>query len=86
MHTNISTLDFLDEITKTWLHVELAKDGPWQTKRTLKEKVNCFFNFYLSGDQNAIDLRGYLTTSDPDDVWVNSLKTKIVPYIHNRLV
>lgn len=84
MNTSITSLDFLDDITKTWLEVQLNKDGPWSIKNTIKEKVNCFLNLYLSGDVTALDLRGFLSDNDDDEVWVNSLTQIILPYIISR--
>lgn len=82
--TTITSLDFLDDITKTWLNVELSKDGPWSIKNTIKEKVNCFLNLYLAGDNNALDLRAYLCNHDEDEVWINSIRQIVLPYILNR--
>lgn len=79
--SQINDLEFLDDITKTWLSAQLLKDGPWNIKTTLREKVNCFLHYFLSGIQANHDVRGYLTSDDPDDVWIRCVKQYVVPQV-----
>lgn len=83
-NNTINDLGFLDDITRTWLTVELAKDGPWQLKKTIKEQVNCFLNLYMCGDECSLDVRGFLCNHDPDEIWVNSIRTQVIPYLMAR--
>lgn len=77
----INDLNFLDDITKTWLNVEINKEGPWIIKSSIKEKVNCFLGSYLGGCPDSIDVRGYLSNNDPDEIWVSSMTNHVIPYI-----
>lgn len=84
--SNITNLEFLDDITKTWLTLQLTKDGPWSNKPTLREKVNCFLHIFLSGKAANHDVRGYLTEHDSDEVWIRCVKQYVIPqvFLHAR--
>lgn len=79
----INFLDIMDNKNAAiCLMYEMKEDGPWSSKPTEQEKVNCFLNFKLSGKgEEAIDLRGYLSNDDEETLWIESLKNHVLPFI-----
>ena len=79
--SQINDLNFLDDITKIWLTNELTKEGPWNIKVSLRDKVNCYLHCFLSGKEANHDVRGYLTNEDPDEVWIRCVKQYVIPQV-----
>lgn len=84
--SNITNLNFLDDITRTWLSIELDKDGPWSNKECLRDKINCFLHCFLSGKHANHDVRGFLTNDDTDEVWIRCVNQYVMPqvFLHAR--
>lgn len=70
---------------RNWVETKLQSPGPWQTKRSLKEQVNCLLHFKLSGyNEEAMYIRGYLCNEDSDTIWLKSLEYQVFPFIVNQ--
>lgn len=80
---NINLLELLDnKHTAVCLMSEIKQPGPWTNKKTTQEKLNCFLNFKLSGlGRDAMDIRGYLSNEDREDIWMKNLKDEVLPFI-----
>ena len=79
---HMEDIRFPNPHVRVWVETKLQSPGPWQSKPSLKEQVNCLLNFKLSGyNAEAMNIRGYLCNDDPDVVWLNSLEQQVFPFI-----
>ena len=88
MHSGLLTEKIKQEVSQTstdvcdWLDQKLAEDGPWHTKATEKETLNCLMRYHLNtSGQDTTEICQYLNNDDEDDAWVNSVTTHVVPVV-----
>lgn len=82
---NINDIQFPNPKLKSWVIQELQVPGPWQTKSNIKEQVNCLLQFKLScQDIDSLDIRGYLSNHDSDNIWLQSMQQQVFPFIVNH--
>lgn len=88
MHSGLLTKKIKQEVAQTsadvcdWIDQKLAEDGPWHTKSTEKETLNCLMRYHLStSDQDTTEVCQYLNNDDEDDAWVSSITTHVVPAV-----
>ena len=65
-----------------WVTTKLNEHGPWNNKTNDREKLNSVLRFHLANSyENTIDVRGYLTSVDNEEIWLDSLNNKVLPLV-----
>lgn len=88
MHSGLLTEKIKQGVEQTskevcdWIDQRLAEEGPWHTKATEKETLNCLMRYYLSDSTcDNSEICQYLNNDDDDDAWVSSITTHVVPAV-----
>lgn len=69
-------------LTGNWLSKQLEQSGPWSKKTSERDKVNTLLRFHLANSSVVTtDVRGYLTSVDEDEVWLETVKQKVIPIV-----
>ena len=65
-----------------WIEQQLKEDGPWHTKTTEKETLNCLMRYHLGNStEDTSEVCQYLNNDDADDAWVASIATHVAPVV-----
>ena len=88
MRSGLLTEKIKQEVSQTsldvckWIDEKLTEEGPWHTKTTEKETLNCLMRYHLnSSGEDTSDVCQYLNNEDEDDAWVNSIATHVAPAV-----
>ena len=88
MQTGTLTAKIKTEVSQTskdvcdWIDEKLIEDGPWHSKTTEKETLNCLMRYHLSTTgEDTTDICEYLNNDDEDDAWVSSITNHVAPAV-----